>query len=184
MCMTQPKGLYRRHSPPLLPCCGGGSIQIELVEPAGPNRKPKATWVAELAGVLFSRFLIERALREAHVNSQLIRSPIPRWETLEVYWNFQIANEKVRQFNEKYLLDTYLIGDRISPNPGGHWSVEHAKRECEEGEKGGRGVQEKSSTFAFLLLRRSFFIGWGKATARVMVTGVAISFAVVVAYIN
>lgn len=70
-----------------------------------------------------------------------------------------IGNEKVRQFNEKYLLDTYLIGDRISPIPGGHWSVEHAKRECEEGEKGGRGVQEKSSTFAFLSLRRSFFIG-------------------------
>lgn len=35
------------------------------------------------------------------------------------------ASEKVRQFNEKYLLDTY----RISRIQAGHWSVEHAKRE-------------------------------------------------------
>lgn len=54
-----------------------------------------------------------------------------------------IGNEKVRHFSEKYLLDTYLIGDRISPIPGGHWSVEHAKRECEEGEKGAGFVSKK-----------------------------------------
>lgn len=186
MCMTQPKGLYRHHSPsPLVALVWGTKYsnwtsRARWTQPETEGNVGRwARWCFVFQ--IFNWTSFTWGPREFPANPQ----PDPKMGNSWGLLKFPLATRKCDSSTKSiYWIRMYLIGDRISPIPGGHWSVEHAKRECEEGEKGGRGVQEKRSTFAFLSLRRSFFIGWGKATARVMVTGVAISFAVVVAYIN
>lgn len=191
MCMTQPKGLYRRHSPSPLAALLWGRKYSNWTSRARWTQPETEGNVGRWARWCFVFKIFNwTSFTWGPLNSQLIHSLIPWWETLEVYWNFHWQRESA------------IVQRKVSIGYVSYWrqNFTHSgralvSRTCQawmrrRGE-GREGCPRKEFNFClsfatqiFLSLRRSFFIGWGKATAHVMVTGVAISFAVVVAYIN
>lgn len=158
MCMTQPKGLYRRHSPspPLAALLWGRKYsnwtsRARWTQPETEGNVGRwARWCFVFQ--IFNWTSFTWGPREFPANPQ----PDPKMGNSWGLLKFPLATRKCDSSTKSiYWIRMYLIGDRISPNPGGHWSVEHAKRECEEGE-GREGCPRKEFNFCLSFATQIF----------------------------